>query len=148
MPQDDELASSDLALVVRFGSRERGNARPGSDLDLAVLHADGRRLTHRELGEWRLRLSDRFGLEADVVDLATADCLLRREVISHGRILHASSREAWVGLVTRTLIDLDDLGPWLERCREGVRRAAKRDAGASPGAGTEVAPPVSARSET
>jgi predicted nucleotidyltransferase len=126
VPRDPELASSDLALVVRFGSREVGNARADSDLDLAVLHAEGRRLTHRELGEWRLRFSDRFGLDADVVDLATADCLLRREVISHGRILHASSREAWVDLVTRTLIDLDDLGPWLERCREGVRRAARR----------------------
>ena len=123
-------------------------AQAATSTSRSFMHADGRRLTHRELGEWRLRLSDRFGLEADVVDLATADCLLRREVISHGRILHASSREVWVDLVTRTLIDLDDLGPWLERCREGVRRAAKRDAGASPGAGTEVAPPVSARSET
>jgi predicted nucleotidyltransferase len=144
LPFDAAFDGGDLGLVVRFGSRETGGARPDSDLDLAVLRRDGRRLTHRELGEWRLVLSDRFGLDADVVDLATADSLLRREVITHGCILHAHARDTWVEFVTRTLIDLDDLGPWLERCREGVRRAAKRHAGASP----EVATPVSARSET
>jgi predicted nucleotidyltransferase len=127
-PYEPALADAGLALVVRFGSREGGVPRPDSDLDLAVLHVEGRRLTHRELGEWRLRLSERYGLDADVVDLATADCLLRREVVTRGRVLHAQGRQAWVDFVARTLIDLDDLGPWLERCREGVRRVATRGA--------------------
>jgi predicted nucleotidyltransferase len=124
LPFDAAFAEDGLALVVRFGSRESGQARTGSDLDVAVLHVDGRRLAHRELGEWRLRLSERYGHEADVLDLATAGALIRYEVISHGRVLHARDRAAWVNLVARTLIDLDDLGPWLARCREGVRRAA------------------------
>jgi predicted nucleotidyltransferase len=124
LPFDRAFAEGGLALVVRFGSREGGAPRAGSDLDLAVLHAEGRRLTHRELGEWRLRLTERFGHDADVLDLATADALIRQEVITRGRVIHASERRAWVNLVSRTLIDLDDLGPWLARCREGVRRAA------------------------
>jgi predicted nucleotidyltransferase len=126
LPFDRAFAEGGLALVVRFGSRESGHARAESDLDLAVLHAQGRRLTHRELGEWRLRLTERYDLEADVLDLATADALIRHEVITRGRVLHASDSAAWANLVSCTLIDLDDLGPWLERCREGVRRAAVR----------------------
>ena len=100
-----------LADAGRFGSREGGVPRPDSDLDLAVLHVEGRRLTHRELGEWRLRLSERYGLDADVVDLATADCLLRREVATRGRVFHAQGRQAWVDFVGRTLIDQGETMP-------------------------------------
>ena len=115
---DDALDALGLALVVRFGSRARGTAGPDSALDLAVLRADGARLTHRELGA-------RYGVDADVLDLAVADALLRREVIRDSVVIHASSRSAWTELVTRTLIALDDLGPMLEACIEGVRRAAR-----------------------
>jgi predicted nucleotidyltransferase len=122
---DDALEALGLALVVRFGSRARGTAGPDSDLDLAVLRADGARLTHRELGALTLTLGARYGADADVVDLAVADALLRREVIRDGVVIHASSRSAWTELVTRTLIALDDLGPMLDACIEGVRRAAR-----------------------
>lgn len=125
LPFDEAIAGLGLGLVVRFGSRATGKARPDSDLDLGVLRIDGARLSHRELGTLRLALSDRFGLPADVVDLRTADCVLRREVISTGQVLHASTRETWTDLVARTLIELDDLGPMLDACIQGVMRAAK-----------------------
>lgn len=128
LPFDEAMAQLGLGLVVRFGSRASSRARPESDLDLGVLRTNGARLSHLELGALRLALSDRFGLPADVVDLATADCVLRREVISNGHVLHARTREAWTDLVARTLIDLDDLGPMLDACIAGVMRVAKAEA--------------------
>lgn len=127
LPYDASHAALGLALVVRFGSRVRGTARPDSDLDLAVLRADGRRLTHRELGELMLVLADRYGARVDVVDLATADALVRREIVQEGAVDHARDRDAWIDLVYRTLVDLDDLGPHLQACIEGVARVARGD---------------------
>ena len=128
LPCEPTLSAAGLGLVVRFGSRARGTSRPDSDLDLAVQRADGRRLTHRELGELALVLGERYGLPVDLVDLRVADGLLRREVIREGVVLHADSRAVWVELVTRTLIDLDDLGPHLQACLDGVARAARGQA--------------------
>jgi predicted nucleotidyltransferase len=125
MPLDAALDALGLALVVRFGSRARGDARADSDLDLAVLHGEGRRLTHRELGSLHLALQDHYGVLVDLVDLHTADALLRYEIIRDGVIEHARSAEAWVDLVARTLIDIDDLGPHRQACIEGVARAAR-----------------------
>jgi len=127
-PFDADLAALELALVVRFGSRARGDAGPDSDLDLAVLHASGERLGHRALGELRLDLEARYGHCVDAVDLATADCILRREVVREGQVLHARDAATWVELVTRTLIDLDDLGPMLDACVERVLRRARERA--------------------
>ncbi len=124
LPFVQELADAGLGLVVRFGSRARGTAHAQSDLDLAVLRTDDVRLSHRQLGELHLTLSDRFGIPVDVVDLRTADALLRREVIVDGEVLHATDREVWTDFVTRTLIELDDLGPMLDACVQGVLRVA------------------------
>ncbi len=128
LPFDADLDALELGLVVRFGSRARGDARPNSDLDLAVLRASGERLNHRALGALRLDLEERFGWVVDVVDLATADCIVRREIVRDAEVLHAKDPNQWVYLVTRTLIDLDDLGPMLQACVEGVLRRAKERA--------------------
>ena len=55
-------------------------------------------------GELRLTLSDRYGAPADVVDLRTADAVLRRKVIVDAEFLHATHREIRTELVARTLI--------------------------------------------
>lgn len=132
LPFDPALSAEGLSLVVRFGSSARGTARHDSDLDLGVLRADGARLSHRELGALRLTLSDRYDAPADIVDLRTADALLRREVIRDGQVLHADGRDAWTNLVARTLIELDDLGPMLGAGIDGVLRAARAAAGRAP----------------
>ena len=106
----------------------RGDTRTDSDIDLAVLNASGERLGHRALGALRLDLEARYGHCVDAVDLATADCILRREVVREGQVLHARDAATWVELVTRTLIDLDDLGPMLDACVERVLRRARERA--------------------
>jgi uncharacterized protein len=36
---------------VIYGSRAKGNYRPGSDIDLTLFAAEGREIGHRELGD-------------------------------------------------------------------------------------------------
>jgi len=84
-------AQPDVAAAWLFGSRARGDARPESDIDLAVLPAAGgaedplrRRL------RWGLAASRAAGLaeaELDLVTLDTAPILLAFAVAREGRLL-------------------------------------------------------------
>lgn len=116
----------DLSVAVLHGSRASGRARPMSDVDVAVLHKDGRRLTFGELGLFRLDAVDALGgnIDVDVMDLATADPLARFGVLQNAKVLLASPREQWTQIVTRTLIEHDEIAPFLAELVAGVRRAA------------------------
>lgn len=117
-----------IALVLLVGSRAAGNARPGSDTDLAVLRTDGAPMRHRQLAELQDELSRRLDTDVDLVDLATADTLFRFEALGHGRLLRRSDRELWTALVARTLIEHADIERFLEPCIHGVGRAAREQA--------------------
>lgn len=121
-----QLRRHAIGLAVAFGSRATGRARPGSDLDVAVLRADGRPLSFRELGLLKLDLEAAADVDVDVLDLATADALVRFEVVRDGVWLHAPDRTLRTGFVARTLIDHDDIAAFLPAMAEGVRRAATR----------------------
>jgi predicted nucleotidyltransferase len=72
-----------LRLIVVFGSRVRGRARAGSDVDVAVL-ADGT----VDLDAMYLALAPRFrASHLDLLDLRRAGPLLAFEVARHGRLL-------------------------------------------------------------
>jgi uncharacterized protein len=75
-----------------YGSRVRGEARAGSDVDLAVL-CDGP-LDPVALFDASGRLSARLGETVDLVDLRRAGGLLRVEATHHGRPLTPLSTEA------------------------------------------------------
>ena len=74
--------------MVLFGSSARDAARPGSDADVGVLRADGRRLTYRELAAMYNGLAElvepSLGRPLDLADLATDDAIFRREVARDG----------------------------------------------------------------
>lgn len=114
-----------LQMVVLFGSRATGRARPGSDTDVAVLHASDKPLDLRSLGALTGELEELTGTPVDVVDLATADALLRMEIIRHGRVLHHRHRDDWVHLKYRTMVDCDDIAWALPMLIEGVERRAR-----------------------
>lgn len=71
-----------------FGSRAKGDERPNSDLDLAVL-------VRAELPETKLwgiaqRLASRIGMEVDLVNLGKAFTVMQMQVISSGRRLYCT----------------------------------------------------------
>lgn len=118
-----------LGLIVLFGSSARGAARPGSDADIGVLRADGRRLRYRELAavfsELAAAVEPRIGRPLDLADLATDDAIFRREVARDGQVLFEDVDGRWVEFVTHALIDYADIEPWIQPCIDGVARAAR-----------------------
>jgi len=80
--------------VYVFGSRERGSATPGSDLDLAVL-VEG---YAEPLQLWELsgELAQGLGHEVDLLDLRAASTVMQHQVLTTGRRLWA--RDVAAGL--------------------------------------------------
>lgn len=99
-----------VSLAVLYGSRARGSERAGSDLDLLVAFRDGVRVSASALAR---RVEDRIGCTVDVAALPRV-CreapLLLLQAIDEGRVL----------------VDRD--GGWheLQRARERIARAARR----------------------
>jgi len=81
----DALQAIGVELVVLFGSRARGQQRPGSDLDLGVLF----RPTIVDPLDLLDRVQDLISADApvDLVSLNDADPLLQREVAMDGEAM-------------------------------------------------------------
>lgn len=76
----------DAALAVYvFGSRARGEASVGSDLDVAVLEAPGRPLTLEAEHRLRRAIAEATALAVDVARLGAASPVLAYEVLEGGR---------------------------------------------------------------
>ncbi len=78
----------DLVLVVLFGSRAKGVARPESDSDIGVLRRQGL-LTSLQFNDLFSGLSEILPFrEIDLVDLRRAPPLLKYGVAHYGKILY------------------------------------------------------------
>jgi len=87
MALSDVCRDFDLVLVVLFGSRATGHARPDSDSDVGVLRRSGLVPPDRFL-ELAARLGEETGLaDVDLVDLRRAPPLLKHSAGTHGRAL-------------------------------------------------------------
>jgi len=120
------LADHEIGLLVAHGSRVSGRARPASDLDLGAERRDGRRFDHRALAALQLGLSRWAGLEVDLRDLAEADAIFRFELAGNAHVLYESESGRFKAFVARTLIDHDDIAPFLPMLIAGVGRAARQ----------------------
>lgn len=82
----------DLIALYRFGSQAKGEARPDSDIDLAVLARDPIPSLRRfELAQ---ELAIRLHRDVDLVDLRTASTVMRMQVLSTGTCLDAPDEPA------------------------------------------------------
>jgi predicted nucleotidyltransferase len=109
-----------LSLLVLFGSRARGRARPTSDVDVAIL-ADPDDPTSRRhlLGRLAAELADMVPEgRADVVFLDEAPELLRQRIMEHGEVLVCRDPAVWRAWRVRTMREHGD--------REWARRLLRR----------------------
>lgn len=103
-----------VTLAYLFGSQATGKAGPLSDVDIAVLFAEG--LSDRE--RFRLRchlIAELMGVfrrnDVDVVDLAEASPVLRNHVRKYGQLLYCVDDRLRVRFQTEALRDYLDTKP-------------------------------------
>jgi predicted nucleotidyltransferase len=82
----------DLIAFYRFGSTEQGNARPDSDVDLAVL--SGKTLSELDRFELAQELAVQLHRGVDLVDLRSASTVMRMQVLSTGTCLATEDEQA------------------------------------------------------
>jgi predicted nucleotidyltransferase len=78
-------ALPEAVVVYLFGSQAGDAARPGSDVDLAVLAAEP--IAPGRLLHARQELVSRLRRDVDLIDLARASTVMRAQVVSTGRLL-------------------------------------------------------------
>lgn len=89
------LAADDRVLAAWIlGSAARGALRDDSDVDVAVLAREGRRLGAVERCELAARCALAIGREVDLGSLDSGDLVYAREAILGGRLIHARDRGA------------------------------------------------------
>ncbi len=108
MAVKEALAPFDLRLAVLFGSMARGDARPDSDLDVAVLAREPLSAEQRSrIVEALVLACDR---PVDLVDLRDAGEPLLGRIVAEGQRLLGSSSE-WGNLLSRHLANQADFVP-------------------------------------
>ncbi len=121
-PVPDELTSllreylagqPDVMAAYVFGSVAQGRARPGSDVDIAILLADD--LDEEARFDRRLRIGweveSLIGRPTDLVVLNDAPPLLQHQVLKHGRLIFERDRAARVEFEVRAGKIYADLKP-------------------------------------
>jgi predicted nucleotidyltransferase len=96
-----------VRLAVLFGSASRGEAAPGSDLDVGVLIDPGR----EDAAALEVALARATGRRVDVVRLDAAPPLLRFEIARDGRLLLERTPHAWSDFRARAMTDWWDWAP-------------------------------------
>lgn len=98
-----------------YGSQARGQVHPGSDIDVAVLQADGGEGTSLKLLELGQRLEVASGLKnVDVRLLNSAPLAARGRILTEGRLLYSADESARVDFEVRTRSLYFDFLPHLE----------------------------------
>lgn len=113
---------NNVGFVVLFGSQAVRSAKKESDIDIAIYLNDNRFVfgnaeMFSEILDGLRNVFESQGLEIDIVDLRTADILLRYEIISKGNLLYGDeidyenyksfARRDYMD--ARQLFDLEDL---------------------------------------
>lgn len=109
-----------MELALLFGSRARGRAGAGSDVDVAVGGAVDVLALAAELGR-------ATGLEVEVIDLREVGYPLLRALLRDGVVLHEGQPHAAARFRTRAILETETDRPWFERMRDAyLRRLAAR----------------------
>lgn len=105
-------AHAEVRLALVFGSRARGDARPDSDLDVAVL-APG-----MDLLALAATLRDATGLEVDVVSLSDVTIPLLQELVRDSVVVHEGAPGEGATWRHAAMLALATDLPWYRRMRD------------------------------
>lgn len=114
--------------VYLFGSQATGEARPDSDIDLAILLPKGKELSSLERLDMMDHLQEIAGREVDLVAVNAARLPLQFEIIHTGRVLYESSFDARTDAEDIIVRDYPDLQPMYERNSWEILEAAQEEA--------------------
>src|SRR3989442_13682668 len=109
-----------IAYALVFGSHATGKAHGGSDLDVALGFADGRRVDAWELGALTARLESATGCTVDLVLLDEAPPGLAFRVFRDGRAVVVRDRGALSRRRARAILDYLDFRPMGQLFTRGV----------------------------
>jgi predicted nucleotidyltransferase len=110
-------ATPAVAAAWVFGSAARGESRPDSDLDIAVLLRDrhGSALTHRrELADLAARLESAARRRIDLVVLTLHDPIIAHRVLSEGILVYDADPERRIDFTSDALARFLDWAPSYE----------------------------------
>ncbi len=96
----------EIELAILYGSQASGNARGDSDIDLAVARDARTQLEAERLVEFSLEATRATGKEVQVRDLARADGLFLKQVLTTGRVLVCRRPAVRAELIIR-MLDFD-----------------------------------------
>lgn len=100
-----------IKLALLFGSHARGQARPDSDIDIAIL--EDAPLGSARRSELISAIAERFECPVDLIDLHEAGEPLLGEILQGQRLV--GSNALYAQLLTRHLLDAADFGPLQQR---------------------------------
>jgi predicted nucleotidyltransferase len=113
---------SEFAAIYLFGSVARGAARPGSDVDIGVLHETEPPSTLAAVpATLETELTRALGLPVQIVVLDTAPVDLVHRVMRDGLIVEERNPSRRIAFEVRTRNEYFDLLPVLRRYREPRR---------------------------
>lgn len=110
-----------VACAYLFGSRARGQGRPASDVDVAVLfrQPQGRELLGPGVS-LRADMEESLGLEVDLIDLQAAPVDLVHRVLRDGVLLMDAAPEQRIAFEVDARNRYFDLLPYLQEYRKGT----------------------------
>lgn len=111
------LNKVEVTAIYLFGSVAEGKARPGSDIDIAVLFDDN--ISMEERFDRRLtfiiHLEDLLKSEVDVIDLLASSLAFQHRVLRKGKLVFEKDRKNRIYYETRLRREYFDFKPYLDQ---------------------------------
>ena len=111
----------DIRLAILYGSYARGGQRPDSDVDLGVAKDPYLPIDYDKLLDLSLECSRASGREVQIRDLARANGVFLKEVLTKGIVIFSKEPRVRAELIIRMLDFVEDMLPNVRMIRRRNR---------------------------